>query len=251
MLKICPVTKIEKLNPEYYLLSFQDKEMAELSLPGQFYEIKIPGDAESMLRIPISVYDIREDEIVLMIKVVGKGTAGFMNLKPGDDLDVIGPLGNSFTVPENKNVLLVSGGIGYAPLFLLNKILLQKNNKVTRLHGGRGADDVFEAEYIFTDDGSIGEKGFVTIGLAKLLKENKYDIAYTCGPDIMMKNCFEITRKANLKLEVSLEEYMACGIGVCYGCAVGIKDNSKQGFSYKRVCKDGPVFDASEVVWNE
>jgi len=243
------IIRTERLNPNYFIIWLKATDEIVASLPGQFFEIKVPSSDLALLRKPISVFDIRDNSIGFMIKKIGTGTKFLFDAQEGQIIDFIGPLGNPFTLSHNKKILLVSGGIGYAPLFYLRR-KLQSNNNVFWLHGGRTADDIFEGcDAIYTDDGSRGNKGIVTVGMKNILSERAFDMIYCCGPNIMMKKCAEIARNYEIPIEVSLEEYMACGVGACYGCAVAIKtDNS---FVYKRVCKDGPVFKGEEVVWNE
>ncbi len=238
-----------KLNDDYFLLWIHAPEISKSISSGQFFEIKIAGNNFPLLRKPISVFEVKNENVGFMIKKIGRGTENFSHLKKNDVLDIIGPLGNSFELPSQKEVLLISGGIGYAPLHNLKKELLSNNNNVTWIHGGRSTNDIFSSDFTFTDDGSSGQKGFVTIGMEEILLKKKFDLIYCCGPKIMMKKCSEIAKKFHTKMFVSLEEYMACGIGVCHGCAVAIKKNDS--FTYKTVCKDGPIFNSNEVIWNE
>ena len=238
------ISKIEHINDSYFVLDIDAPELAKITTAGQFFEIK--SDVQ-LLRIPISIYDVQNNIIRLMIKKLGEGTEALSKLNVGDNIDILGPLGNSFPLHQNKKVLLVSGGIGYPPLSFLKKNL--QNCDVFWIHGGRTCDDVFPADMIFTDDGSKGRKGFVTVGVEEKLSLENFDIVYTCGPKIMMQNIFSIAKKYDVPVQVSLEEYMACGVGVCYGCVVPIIENEE--IVYKRVCKDGAIFDAKTVVWDE
>ncbi len=244
---LATVNNIQFLTESYFLLKLQiNYEANSLGEPGQFYELKVPDTVK--LRIPISIYDADNESVTFMIKIIGEGTLALSKLKIGDKLNALGPLGNTFTKPEKeKTHLLISGGVGYAPLFFL-----KKNNPAcsfTWFHGGRDKNEVFQADKIYTNDGSLGVKGFVTAELDTYLQNNKTDIIYTCGPKIMMKNIVAIADKYNVHVDASLEEYMACGMGVCYGCVTKIKH--EDGFVYKTVCKDGPIFKGSEVIWDE
>ncbi len=242
--QVCRITRTVQINDAYFELWFSSPEMSELLEPGQFFEIMTPGSER--LRIPISAYDKHADEIGMMIKIVGDGTRQLSTLKPGDALDVVGPLGNSFTRPTDKRVLLVSGGIGYPPMFMLKKSL-DESNRIWWVHGGRCKQDAFDTDCVFTDDGSCGSKGFATIGVEKALSEGGFDWLFACGPEPLLKRCAELAKAYRVQCELSLEAYMACGIGVCYGCAVAIKENDE--IVYKTVCKDGPVFNGENVVW--
>ncbi len=241
---ICPVTRLVRINDSYFELWFESKEMAWSVRPGQFFEIMRPESER--LRIPISAFDVDSDNVGLMIKIVGDGTLDLSGFQEGEMIDVMGPLGNRFTLPEQSKILLVSGGIGYPPMYMLKKSL-SNNNEITWIHGGRCKDDAFPCDAIYTDDGSAGHEGFVTIGVEEELASGSYDWLYACGPEPLLKRCAELAKQCGVRSELSLEAYMACGIGVCYGCAVAIKENEKVVF--KTVCKDGPVFDAEVVVW--
>jgi len=245
-----------------------------LGLPGQFYQIKLPGDS-FQLRVPISIYDKYEDKISFLIKIVGEKTKKLQEMKVTDVLDVIGPLGTSFVEysgienqESGNRYLFISGGCGYAPLnFLHNHLLssvgalslraceaIQSQTNITWIHGGKNKDEVSFIEtannsiILCTDDGSVGKKGFVTEEVKDKLNQHDFDKVFVCGPVPMMKAVHELCKYANITTIVSLEEYMACGVGVCYGCAVKVK-NESGGEMYVRVCKEGPVFDANMVVW--
>jgi len=226
------------------------KGNVNLGLPGQFYEIKPLGD-NFQLRVPISIYDVEKQYISFLIKIVGEKTKRLQGLKAGDELDILGPLGNTFETEEDKKYLFVSGGAGYAPLNYLYSAYTHPTN-ITWIHGGRNKEEVHfartaERTIICTDDGSVGVKGLVTDEALKAISTTKFDKAFTCGPVPMMKALFEICQSANIPLIVSLEEYMGCGVGVCYGCAVKIKSESGAE-TYVRVCKTGPVFEAKNIV---
>ena len=250
MQKTLPISKIEIINKDYFIIYFKNEKLALNSKPGQFFEILPIADYKGLLRKPISVYNVKNDVIGFMIKIVGPGTKYISGLKKGDLVNILGPLGSSFTIPKNENVLLISGGIGYAPLFYLSKILKDNDNNVQWIHGGRSRNDIFDEELInYTNDGSFGKKGFVTSNLEEILLKDKIQKVFSCGPQIMMKEISKITGKFGIETFVSLESYMACGIGVCKGCSVLIEENGE--FIYKTVCKDGPVFNSKEVVWDE
>lgn len=247
--KILQIKSIEHLNDAYFVIGVELGESALEILPGQFFEMKRPEFAHPMLRKPISVYDVQGSTVFFMVKKLGKGTQQLSNLKAGDELDILGPLGNSFPVKDGSKAILVSGGIGYPPLFYLKKQLETAGKTVYWLHGGRCNDDVFPADETWTDDGSCGKRGFVTDGLSAYLDNVTPDVIYACGPQQMLKAVHQLAEKHQVSLYVSLEEYMACGIGVCHGCAVKVKTDCEIGVTYKTVCKDGPVFDSREIVW--
>jgi dihydroorotate dehydrogenase electron transfer subunit len=244
------IKNVEHLNEMYFIISIEVGEVAQAVKAGQFFQIKPAYNSSTMLRKPISVYDVNGTDVKLMIKNLGKGTNQLATLKTGDMLDVIGPLGNGFPLLYNKKAILVSGGIGYPPLFFLEKKLREQNCKIYWLHGGQTVDDIFPADEMWTDDGSLGNRGYVTKGLDGYLVKQKSDVIYACGPQPMLKACHKIAEEHKVPLYVSLEEYMACGIGVCHGCAVAVKPSGSEGYTYKNVCKDGPVFKSDEIVWD-
>lgn len=208
---------------------------------GQFYMLRAWGEYPFLSR-PISIYNVNDDSIEFLYAVVGKGTEIMKNLGQGDKLELLGPLGNGFeTSKEYNNVALVCGGIGIAPLLYLAKKLKSKN--IDLLAGFR--DEVYctnEFEpyanvYIATEDGSVGEKGFVT----RLIKSGIYDAIFVCGPTPMMKAVASLN--ASPLVYVSLEANMGCGIGACLGCQVEMKSGE-----ILRICHEGPVFNAIEVL---
>ncbi len=212
---------------------------------GQFVDIDIPG---YYLRRPISVSDSLPDGVVLYYKVVGEGTKVLSEMAPGAALELLLPLGNGFH-PEKcaAEALLIGGGLGAAPLYLLAKELLAAGKKVTAVLGFNKADEICLVDelkalgvpvHIATMDGSVGTKGFVTDAIAAA--KPAFDRFYTCGPLPMMK---AVCAALSVPGEVSLEERMGCGAGFCYGCTVQTASGPR------RVCADGPVFDKEEVLW--
>ena len=212
---------------------------------GQFVDIAIPG---FYLRRPISVSDTLPDGVVLYDKVVGEGTAVMARMVPGDTLELLLPLGSGFH-PEKcrEAALLIGGGLGAAPLYLLAKELLAQGRKVTAVLGFNRADEICLADayralgvpvHIATLDGSAGVKGFVTDAIAAA--RPAFDRFYTCGPLPMMK---AVCTTLDAPGEASMEERMGCGAGFCYGCTLQTKSGPR------RVCADGPVFDKEEILW--
>lgn len=248
--QLVEIQKTQHLNMLYFVHTVLLGPLAKEIMPGQFFELKNPAFTHPMLRKPISVYDVDGESVSFMIKKLGKGTEQLALLKSGGTIDLLGPLGNSFLIDDSKNVLLISGGIGYPPLYYLKKNLLRARKQVWWIHGGRSKEDIFPADEIWTDDGSAGNKGFVTDGMPDYLNKHQPEVIYACGPKPMLKTSAAIALKHGIPLYVSLEEYMACGIGVCHGCAVKVKADNAIGVDYKTVCKDGPVFDANEIIWD-
>lgn len=217
----------------------------QLLVPGEFVDIEIEG---FFLRRPISICDRRPGHITLIYKVVGQGTAEMARMVPGQKLDILTGLGRGFDPDAcREKALLVAGGLGAAPLYLLCKELKAQGKKVTVVLGFNHEDEiVLSDEYkavcdgfaIATMDGSAGYKGFVTDAIAAMKPE--YDYFYTCGPMIMMKNVCAMLEGGG---EASLEERMGCGSGFCYGCSCHTKGGTK------RICKDGPVFKKEDIIW--
>lgn len=238
-----------------YSYTISCPEVAALAKPGQFVHIKAEG---FMLRRPISICDIDNENgsITIVFEVRGDGTEQISRLNVGDNIDMIAPLGNGFTiydnVPDDKKIIVVGGGIGVPPIFGVAK---QYGNKAIAVTGFRSYDKIILADkfkqigvqhIICTDDGSTGEKGVVTEPLKKLLEQKNIAAVYACGPEPMLRAIVNLTLEYDVECEVSLEQRMACGVGACVGCACKIKRAGRE-FTL-RVCKDGPIFKAEEVV---
>jgi len=247
----------KKVNGAFRLLEFDSALVAKNASPGQFLEIKVCDNGFPLLRRPISIHGVKGSKVKVIYEVVGEGTRILSGRKPGDFLDVIGPLGNGFgyTVkrPGASRDILVAGGLGVAPLvFLAEKMKMNKNlvligarNKGQILCRSEFKDLGFKV-FVATDDGSAGFNGKVT----ELLKEILSDASgerpgniYACGPQPMLKAVAGISGEEGIPCQLSLERHMACGFGACLGCAVSTKSG------YKRVCKEGPVFAAGELTW--
>jgi dihydroorotate dehydrogenase electron transfer subunit len=242
----------KRLNNDFFLIELtSDQKLPEMK-PGQFAQVKIDGCPETFLRRPISIHDVDygKNTFVLLIQVAGKGTRQLSTLKNGDFLNLVYPLGNSFTIPESeRKLLLIGGGCGVAPLLFLAKTLKKSGHKPDILLGFRNKDRIIEYEqylkigkvYITTEDGSVGEKGYVTGH--SLLVNNRYDMVYCCGPETMMRAVASWAKGNGSPCEVSLENLMACGIGACLCCVV---DTVK---GHLCTCVDGPVFNINDLKW--
>ncbi len=242
-----------QVNSEYYILDIQsDDDLPEL-LPGQFAELRVDGSNTVFLRRPISFYDVDYNNrtISLLIQEVGKGTRQLAGAVPGDILNMIYPLGNSFSSEGVTRALLIGGGVGVAPLLFLGKTLKSNKVDVNFLLGFRNRDflvdvDKFEAcgnVFITTDDGTFGEKGTVLDHMLIKTGLKEYDKIYTCGPQVMMKAVALLAEKENTDCEASLENTMACGFGACLCCI------QKTIHGNLRVCVEGPVFNTKEIIW--
>ena len=249
------VLERRQLGSRYFALVLGHGGQMQAVRPGQFVEVLVEGSRDVMLRRPISVHDVDEERgtLSLLIQIVGNGTHKLAELKVGDKLNLVYPLGHGFTADlrPQSSALLVGGGAGIAPLLHLSKVLKGRGVNCTILLGGRTAElipvrDEF-APYgrvcIATDDGSLGHKGLVVEHPAF---GESYDMIYTCGPTPMMKAVARSAAHRGIHCEVSLENMMACGVGACL-CCVTDTDNG-----HRCVCKDGPVFDITTMKkWYE
>lgn len=251
-----------QVGPGYFRMGLAFPELAQTARPGQFVMVKVPGLQTPLLRRPFSVHNrlIHGNQISgfeLLYKVVGKGTGTMSEMKVGDTLDVLGPLGHGFSSPDDlQRVFLVAGGIGVASLYYL-ALDLHEHRAVrsTVFLGGCSADDIlckkdFEsigAEVrVATEDCTLGEEGVITTPVEKALEANeKPDMIYACGPQAMLGRLSQIAATFNVPCQISVETAMACGFGVCLGCAV---EKANGGGRYLHACTDGPVFDSRAVV---
>ncbi len=242
------------VNKDYYILEVECSHDISNILPGQFVELLVEDTRNAFLRRPISIYDVHPERntMDLLIQIVGEGTRLLSKLKKGDYVDVMYPLGKSFSIIDSgKKALLVGGGVGVAPLLYLAKKLQKNNVEVHILLGGRGNDNIIETSnfkkygkiYVSTEDASIGEKGFVT--QHSIMQESDFDMIYSCGPDPMMRAVAKIASQNNINCEVSLENMMACGIGACLCCVTPTTSG------HQCVCTDGPVFNTEVLEWNK
>ena len=240
------------LNADNYILTLSSDTVIETVKPGNFAEIKVPDAPEVFLRRPISILNVDHEAktISFYIKAIGKGTKKLGKLHIGSDVNIVYPLGNSFSISKQKNILIVGGGSGIAPFIMLASKLKKENNNVTFLIGARSGNDIFLTDEfskfgdvnITTEDGSLGEKGLVTQH-SILANDFSFDHIYTCGPDPMMKAIAKIATSKNISCEASLENMMACGIGACLCCVTPTATGNKC------VCTDGPVFNTKDLQW--
>ena len=222
--------------------------------PGQFVHLRVATGADIILRRPFSVHRTQGDRLEILYQILGRGTLRLAETPVGAVMDVVGPLGHGWEVPEGAtHALLVAGGLGAAPLGMLAEQLAARGiatavalgaPTATRLVARELFERVVRRVEIATDDGSAGEHGFVTGSVARLLAEERFDIVYTCGPEPMQRIVAATAAEADVACQVSLERLMACGIGACLSCVV----TTTHGL--KRACVDGPVFAAEEVVWD-
>lgn len=247
------ITNNERLNARHFVLELQSPDPLPDILPGNFVQVLVEGSPTTFLRRPFSVHevDVSRNSFRLLIQIKGEGTRHLSTLQPGATVDVIYPLGNSFTLPAEKEILLIGGGCGVAPLLYLAQYLHQKGFRPSILTGWRTKEDIFECEeyakygelLITTEDGSDGVKGLVTDHPILQKESIPFKKIYCCGPDPMMKAVAGLAAMHGIDCEVSLENTMACGFGVCLCCITPtVRGN-------ERVCMEGPVFNTRDLTW--
>lgn len=251
----CTVISQSELADSIFELTLKAELVNEMNEPGQFVHIKVSDSTDPLLRRPISIAEIdkQKNEFTIIYRKQGKGTSILADKQAGDLVDVLGPLGHGFPLSETspgETALLVGGGIGTPPLYELSLQLVKKGVKVIHVLGFQTKGAVFYEEkfaalgetYVATVDGTAGTKGFVTDVITE--RGLQFDTLYACGPKAMLK-ALEVNYK-NKKVFLSLEERMACGIGACFACVCHTGDENSH--AYKKVCSDGPVFRAGEVI---
>ncbi|EIJ81562.1 dihydroorotate dehydrogenase electron transfer subunit [Bacillus methanolicus PB1] len=254
--QICTVVSQHEIADSIYELTLSGELVNDMDSPGQFVHLRIGCGSDPLLRRPISISSInkKDHRFTMIYRKQGKGTSALAEKKYGDTVDVLGPLGNGFPLHEaqkGETALLVGGGIGVPPLYELSKRLLSQGVNTVHVLGFQTKAAVFYEKafselgptFIATEDGSHGTKGFVTDLIKQ--KEIQFDVLYACGPTPMLK-ALE-TAYLDKKVYLSLEERMGCGIGACFACVCHTSEDPN-GHSYKKICSDGPVFKAGEVL---
>jgi dihydroorotate dehydrogenase electron transfer subunit len=225
--------------------------------PGQFVQISVSPTLDPYLRRPLSVHDDGQSGLVLLYRASGKGTRMLAEKKPGDSVDLLGPLGNGFPITNAPAAILVAGGVGVAPLSYLARTLGEAGKQVIFLLGAQNAEQLYipktatpflTEQKTATDDGSAGHHGPVTELMEQFLKKGAVPV-YGCGPEGMLRAMVQVAARYDAETYVSLEARMACGVGACLGCVV--ETFHKPGQTYQRVCVDGPVFSGKEVFCDE
>lgn len=264
------IVKNERVAPEHYLMQFVSPEMTEEAKPGQFVHIRIGSGWDPLLRRPISLHrwDRKTGVVTLLYRVVGRGTRLLAAMKPGEQLDVMGPLGRGFDLTvAGSHPVVVGGGIGVAPLLALVEELSAQGAQVTILIGARTRElalgvETFQATgsevEVVTEDGSLGHAGLVTERLRQLVAEKTVSSIYTCGPVPMLKEVQRLSMTHRIPLQVAVEEHMGCGVGACLTCVCKVKrantpeDHAPdRGWDYALVCTEGPVFRGEEVSFDD
>ena len=250
----------EAMGPYYRVLTLNLPEVAASAIPGQFVHVRIAKLHDAVLRRPFSIYKVDGANLSILYKTIGRGTSTMQALKTGDSVSIVGPLGNGFPLTSDPGVtpVLVGGGYGVAPLFFLARRMTRPGLLFV---GGAKAVDILLADdfkaigwdvRIATDDGSLGEKGLVTAPLDAWLKtvEGKINTEfYACGPNGMLKAVGDRAIKGNRKAWLSLDRHMGCGVGACLACVQKVRLSGQE--TLARVCKDGPVFESREVIWDD
>jgi dihydroorotate dehydrogenase electron transfer subunit len=240
----------------YFRLVVRATQIAPLVQPGQFAHVRILPLRDALLRRPFSIFQVSGSTLSILYKTIGRGTEVLSSMRPGEELNMIGPLGHGFTVPPPaaETPLLVAGGYGMAALYLLAQRSPQKG--IVFVGGRRRVDILCEEEFralgwevrVTTEDGSHGEKGLVTQALqTELERPASGRKLFACGPTPMLKALGRLAAEFKLPAELSLDEHMGCGIGVCLTCVVPIK--TADGWEYQRTCTEGPVFDFRQIAW--
>jgi len=268
--KATVISNVE-VSPGYFRMRLTAPGAAAGSVPGQFLMVKVRDAIDPLLRRPFGIFDAgtfeseyaevgRQTFLEILYKVVGKGTMVLANLPHGAHLDILGPLGKGFASGEPAGEkILVGGGVGLAPLYYLARELV-KTSRVHLFAGGRTREDIlciteFERlgveTYVSTDDGTLGAQGMVTEVMERYVSDNRSGKSiFACGPFPMLKVVSHIAERHRIPCQVSLEAYMACGVGACLGCVLKGRNHAEETPDYRCVCKDGPVFDSAELLWD-
>lgn len=248
------VVSVESKSDKHVLIKLTDEKPLPEIMPGQFVEVRVDHSPNTMLRRPISINNVdrENNQLWLLVAMIGDGTRCLGALKPGDSLNCMLPLGNGFTMPTAKGqkYLLVGGGVGVAPLLYFGKCIKEMGAESVFLLGARTEKDLLELDEfskigrvcVTTEDGSVGEQGFVTNH--SILQQEQFDMISTCGPKPMMMSVARYAQKANVNCEVSLENKMACGVGACLCCV------EKTTRGNQCICKEGPVINVKNLLWN-
>lgn len=244
----------EKLTSQIFKITLRPLEPLKEPLPGQFFMLSVSEGYDPFLRRPLSIYNFEDGNLQFLYRIRGRGTSILSNKRIGQILSLTGPFGRPYPEPAQKTeVFIVAGGLGIASINYLTKRLIMRGQRPWLLYGARTRDELrllsdISAEglhrlFTITEDGSGPEKGTVIDLLEKCLEETTPSLIYACGPGPVLKIVDEMSQNIGAEAYLAVEERMACGIGVCLGCAI----KTKKG--YRRVCREGPVFREGEIVW--
>jgi dihydroorotate dehydrogenase electron transfer subunit len=250
----------ELVAENHYLLRCSCPEIAARALPGQFIHVLIPQGSGLLLRRPFTIYTVEDDQITMLYQLIGEGTNVLSRLKWGDSIRVLGPLGNTFEIsPVPHPAIIAGGGAGIASLMLLAAALRDGDVHTLGLVGSMNRARLLSVEdlkaigvetHIATDDGSVGHHGFVTELLTHILETHELPnpIIYACGPDGMLRAVTKVGLDYHIPTQLAMENRMGCALGVCLGCVCKVQ-MPDGGFEYQRVCTEGPVFNAEDIIW--
>lgn len=247
------VVSNKNLAGDIYLMRLASLEFIKEARPGQFVQVQCGTGTDYLLRRPLSIHRVYNEFFELLYKVVGRGTQDLSRIAAGEKIDVIGPLGNGFDLNKlPQRLMIVAGGIGIAPMMFLTDELRKRQAKITVVLGSRTRHELLyhdelsrgvENTFVSVDEDSAGNVGSIIDILPEVIGYAKPKHVFVCGPEEMSKKAARLCLEKEIPCQVSLERQMGCGIGVCLACVV------KTDAGYRRVCKDGPVFDAREIVW--
>jgi dihydroorotate dehydrogenase electron transfer subunit len=254
MLRIVTVSSNDEVGEGLFVLRFRSDEIARIAQPGQFVNVRVTDSYLPLLRRPFSISRIEGSTIELLFNIVGIGTKMLSVLRPGERIDILGPLGVPFDVRETfETALIVGGGVGVAPFPLLTEVLQREEKNIVSFIGARSAYQLYREHlknsHFATDDGSAGFKGNVVHLLEQYLESHHpaQPKIFGCGPTPMLKSLSHLAQRHRILCEVSLEGDMACGIGLCQGCPVERVNGPKK---YALVCSEGPAFHSQDIVLN-
>ncbi len=257
----CHVVQQIQIDEQIYRLVLHADKIAQSASPGQFVHLKVADQLNPLLRRPFSIHRVLREkgQVELLYRVIGCGTSLMKKAEPGDSFHLMGPLGKGFFLEEKfTTAIIVAGGMGVAPVFFLIDELLDRGKHVIFFWGARCGSEFFDISelqksgidvHLATEDGSQGVHGLITDSLQTFLNQHAEDrslMGVVCGPKAMLKKVQELAIPTSFQWQVSMEETMACGMGVCQGCAVKLKKAGVQ-----MVCSDGPVFDLKKVEFND
>jgi dihydroorotate dehydrogenase electron transfer subunit len=247
------VVENRPLGAGYHLLKIFAPYIAAAAKPGNFVMLRVAPALDPVLRRPLGILQSEPPHIWLYFQVQGRGTALLKDRRPGDRIDILGPLGNHFPEILGQRILLIAGGRGIVPLFSYARAFAGKQPLIL-LYGGRGAADLnlleeldampLHKRYVYSEDGSRGEKGLLLQDMERIIEEQQPQVTMACGPEAMLAALARQPGLKGLKNYVSLEAVMGCGFGVCHSCAVAAADGG-----YRKVCDEGPVFSLDEIQW--
>jgi dihydroorotate dehydrogenase electron transfer subunit len=255
VLGVFPVVSARRVG-EYHALSFRAPEVAASAAPGRFVSLAPEPGSRCLLRRPFSIYGVRDAAVEVVFDAIGPGTAWLASRRPGDTVDAVGPLGRAFEAPREPGAcLLVGGGYGAAPVLFLAPALRAAGCAVHTVVGAtrasrlldEGAAAVSDSLTITTEDGSAGERGLVTDVLPRTAAAHAPAAVYACGPMPMLEAVARWAVAAGIPCAIAVEEFMACGIGVCWTCVLPVRTNGD--VKHLRSCSEGPVFDGAAVAW--